>query len=152
SMVRGASAMTTEHRGRGEVRPLRRRGEIPPQRMRGEIPPQRKSAHDTSKRVVFKTALQAERAGRDLIDRAERSVETLRQRVFSNRLGPADVYDEPRSEISAFLKSCQQIFWALAAFSGLSNLLMLTGSFFMLQVYDRVLPGRSIPTLVALMA
>ena len=26
---------------------------------------------------------------------------------------------------------------------------MLTGSFFMLQVYDRVLPGRSIPTLVA---
>ena len=29
---------------------------------------------------------------------------------------------------------------------------MLTGSFFMLQVYDRVLPGRSVPTLVALMA
>ena len=28
---------------------------------------------------------------------------------------------------------------------------MLTGSFFMLQVYDRVLPGRSIPTLVALL-
>ena len=28
---------------------------------------------------------------------------------------------------------------------------MLTGSFFMLQVYDRVLPGRSVPTLVALM-
>jgi ABC-type protease/lipase transport system fused ATPase/permease subunit len=29
---------------------------------------------------------------------------------------------------------------------------MLNGSFFMLQVYDRVLPGRSIPTLVALLA
>ncbi|HXV29185.1 MAG TPA: type I secretion system permease/ATPase [Sinorhizobium sp.] len=29
--------------------------------------------------------------------------------------------------------------------------MMLTGSFFMLQVYDRVLPGRSIPTLVALL-
>ena len=28
---------------------------------------------------------------------------------------------------------------------------MLTGSFFMLQVYDRVLPGRSVPTLVALL-
>ena len=42
-------------------------------------------------------------------------------------------------------------FGALASFSGLSNLLMLTGSFFMLQVYDRVLPGRSIPTLVALL-
>jgi ATP-binding cassette subfamily C protein len=34
----------------------------------------------------------------------------------------------------------------------LSNILMLTGSFFMLQVYDRVLPGRSIPTLIALIA
>ncbi len=29
---------------------------------------------------------------------------------------------------------------------------MLTGSFFMLQVYDRVLPGRSVPTLIALLA
>ncbi|WP_165637080.1 type I secretion system permease/ATPase [Bradyrhizobium shewense] len=53
--------------------------------------------------------------------------------------------------MSAFLRSCRRIFWALAAFSGMSNLLMLTGSFFMLQVYDRVLPGRSIPTLIALM-
>jgi ATP-binding cassette subfamily C protein len=38
----------------------------------------------------------------------------------------------------------------MAAFSGLSNILMLTSSFFMLQVYDRVLPSRSVPTLVAL--
>jgi PrtD family type I secretion system ABC transporter len=30
------------------------------------------------------------------------------------------------------------------------NVLMLTGSFFMLQVYDRVLPSRSVPTLVGL--
>ena len=27
---------------------------------------------------------------------------------------------------------------------------MLTGAFFMLEVYDRVLPSRSVPTLVAL--
>ncbi|HUO55485.1 MAG TPA: type I secretion system permease/ATPase [Rhodoblastus sp.] len=51
----------------------------------------------------------------------------------------------------AFLSSCRRIFWGLALFSGLSNLLMLTGSFFMLQVYDRVLPGRSVPTLLALL-
>jgi ATP-binding cassette subfamily C protein PrsD len=38
----------------------------------------------------------------------------------------------------------------LFALSVTSNLLMLTGSVFMLQVYDRVLPSRSIPTLVAL--
>ena len=36
-------------------------------------------------------------------------------------------------------------------FSGLSNILMLTGSFFLLEVYDRVLPSHSVPTLVALM-
>lgn len=35
--------------------------------------------------------------------------------------------------------------------SMVSNLLMLVGSIFMLQVYDRVLPSRSLPTLVALL-
>ena len=35
-------------------------------------------------------------------------------------------------------------------FSGMSNLLMLTGAIFMLEIYDRVLPSRSIPTLIAL--
>ncbi|MET3581961.1 ATP-binding cassette subfamily C protein [Mesorhizobium robiniae] len=34
--------------------------------------------------------------------------------------------------------------------SGVVNVLALTGSFFMLQVYDRVVPGRSVPTLVGL--
>jgi ATP-binding cassette subfamily C protein len=38
----------------------------------------------------------------------------------------------------------------IAVFSGALNLLALTGSFYMLQVYDRVLPSRSIPTLVGL--
>ena len=34
--------------------------------------------------------------------------------------------------------------------SGVINILELTGSFFMLEVYDRVLPSRSIPTLIGL--
>ncbi len=38
----------------------------------------------------------------------------------------------------------------MAVFSALSNVLMLTGAMFMLEVYDRVLPSRSTPTLVAL--
>ncbi|TDK32215.1 type I secretion system permease/ATPase [Rhizobium deserti] len=38
----------------------------------------------------------------------------------------------------------------LAVSSCLVNLLTLTGSFFMLQVYDRVIPGRSLPTLAGL--
>ena len=34
--------------------------------------------------------------------------------------------------------------------SGIINLLMLTGSLFMMQVYDRVLGSHSVPTLVLL--
>lgn len=35
-------------------------------------------------------------------------------------------------------------------FSALINILTLTGSFYMLEVYDRVIPSRSVPTLVVL--
>jgi ATP-binding cassette, subfamily C, type I secretion system permease/ATPase len=126
---------------------------------RGELsPPVNLDEIEVSNLAVFIAAvgLLAERARRlsrisELIGWAGRTVEAMRRRLFSDQLRPADDYDEPRSEISAFLVSCRRIFWSLAAFSGLSNLLMLTGSFFMLQVYDRVLPGRSIPTLVALL-
>ena len=41
-------------------------------------------------------------------------------------------------------------FVALFILSMVSNLLMLTGPLFMLQVYDRVLASRSVPTLIAL--
>src|SRR4051812_35855573 len=34
--------------------------------------------------------------------------------------------------------------------TGMINVLYLTGSFFMLEIYDRVLPSRSVPTLVGL--
>ncbi|MEX2482700.1 MAG: type I secretion system permease/ATPase, partial [Gammaproteobacteria bacterium] len=40
----------------------------------------------------------------------------------------------------------------VALVSALINLLYLTGSFFMLEVYDRVLPSQSVPTLVGLAA
>lgn len=40
----------------------------------------------------------------------------------------------------------------VSLFSGLVNLLMLTGPMFMIQVYDRVLTSRSVPTLTALFA
>jgi PrtD family type I secretion system ABC transporter len=55
------------------------------------------------------------------------------------------------SELAAALASCRQAFVAVAVFSGMSNILMLTGAMFMLEIYDRVLPSRSIPTLVALL-
>src|SRR4051794_29642991 len=65
---------------------------------------------------------------------ARQFVDMTRQKLFSDRSGPAADYAPPKSEITSFLVSCRQIFWGLAGFSGLSNILMLTGSFFMLQV------------------
>ena len=55
------------------------------------------------------------------------------------------------SELAAALGACRRAFVATAAFSGMSNVLMLTGALFMLEVYDRILPSRSVPTLVALL-
>lgn len=43
-----------------------------------------------------------------------------------------------------------RLFLAVAVFSAVVNLLMLTGPLFMLQVYDRVLGSRSVETLTAL--
>ena len=56
----------------------------------------------------------------------------------------------PRTELAAALAACRSSYLGVAVFTGILNILYLTGSFFMLQVYDRVLPSRSIPTLVAL--
>ena len=54
------------------------------------------------------------------------------------------------SELATALSACRTALIGIAVFSGMSNILMLTGAFFMLEVYDRVLPSRSVPTLVAL--
>ena len=47
---------------------------------------------------------------------------------------------------------CRTALLSVAILSGLVNLLMLTGSVFMLEVYDRVIPSRSVPTLLGLFA
>ncbi len=56
----------------------------------------------------------------------------------------------PGSDLKRALGACRTAFVAVGLLSGASNILMLTGSFYMLQVYDRVLPSRSVPTLVGL--
>jgi ATP-binding cassette subfamily C protein len=48
------------------------------------------------------------------------------------------------------LGACRTAFIALGGASALINILYLTGSFYMLEVYDRVLSSRSIPTLIGL--
>ena len=60
------------------------------------------------------------------------------------------VKSEVHSELSEALAVCRGAFIASAVFSGMSNILMLTGAIFMLEIYDRVLPSHSVPTLVAL--
>jgi PrtD family type I secretion system ABC transporter len=55
-----------------------------------------------------------------------------------------------RSELGEALRACREAFIGVGLMSCMINLLYLTGSIFMLEVYDRVLPSRSVPTLVGL--
>jgi ATP-binding cassette subfamily C protein len=55
------------------------------------------------------------------------------------------------TELGDALGASRRAFYAVALFSGMSNILMLSGALFMLEIYDRVLPSRSVPTLVALL-
>ena len=59
------------------------------------------------------------------------------------------IYPE-HSELGAALASCRGAFLATGLISGMSNVLMLTGAVFMLEIYDRVLPSRSVPTLIGI--
>src|SRR6201982_2473514 len=55
-----------------------------------------------------------------------------------------------RTELGDALRACRSAFIGVGAMSCMINLLYLTGSLFMLEVYDRVLPSGSVPTLVGL--
>ena len=48
------------------------------------------------------------------------------------------------------MRRCRTAFVGVGLFSMLINVLMLTAPLFMLQVYDRVLPSHSVPTLIGL--
>ena len=48
------------------------------------------------------------------------------------------------------MRRCRAAFVGVGLFSMLINVLMLTAPLFMLQVYDRVLPSHSVPTLIGL--
>lgn len=59
---------------------------------------------------------------------------------LSENLGPAE----------SALRRCYGILIGVGLFTGVINVLALSGSFYMLQIYDRVLPSRSVPTLIGL--
>src|SRR5438034_4492294 len=56
----------------------------------------------------------------------------------------------PHPDLAVGLRECRGAFRSVALFSGVVNLLMLAGPLYMLQIYDRVLSSRSVPTLVGL--
>lgn len=63
----------------------------------------------------------------------------------------ANLFDKSGpDEIAQIYRASRSTMVATAVFSALVNILMLTGSMFMLQVYDRVLGSGSVPTLMAL--
>lgn len=65
----------------------------------------------------------------------------------SDRMSKSD-----KAPVTTALRQARMSFIGVAIFSFAVNLFMLTGPLFMLQVYDRVLTSRSIPTLIALYA
>ena len=57
-----------------------------------------------------------------------------------------------RITTGSWTRETRGLWTAALVFGAVSNLLLLTGPLFMLQVYDRVLTGRSVPTLLVLFA
>lgn len=61
---------------------------------------------------------------------------------FSNKI--------EKTSLNTVYLACRYGLIGVGIFSALMNILLLTGPFYMLQIYDRVLTSHSIPTLVAL--
>lgn len=63
----------------------------------------------------------------------------------------ADSGNSKRPSVSSAIVACRSALLGTAGISLVTNLLMLTGPLFMLQIYDRVLASGSVETLVALL-
>src|SRR4029079_18741788 len=79
----------------------------------------------------------------------------LKNMVCGSEYNHASVLDAPcralpYTKLTDLLIRCRDGFIAVGTFSMGINLLVLTVSIYMLQVYDRVLPGRSVETLLYL--
>lgn len=63
---------------------------------------------------------------------------------------PTSAQRGQKHPIAALLLKYAPVLSSVGIFSGVINVLALAGSFYMLQVYDRVLPSQSIPTLIGM--
>src|SRR5262249_35285962 len=64
--------------------------------------------------------------------------------------GTAPRQPTPVAELRDVLNRCRGALASVAIFSVLINVLALTGSIYMLQLYDRIIPAHSVATLIAL--
>jgi ATP-binding cassette subfamily C protein len=72
----------------------------------------------------------------------------MRRRTLLKK--PGDQFAIRSSDLAAAFDGFRGAILAVSVISGIINLLALTGSLYMLQVYDRVLSSHSVPTLVSL--
>ena len=70
--------------------------------------------------------------------------------VWERQLAEAKNQNTPSELRGELISGNRTVVFSIFAFSLVINALALTGSLFMLQVYDRVIPSSSIPTLLAL--
>jgi ATP-binding cassette, subfamily C, bacterial PrsD len=93
--------------------------------------------------AVMAAAVQSPSTGRIcVVPYVARGDKSMRSRVANG--------ERSGTSFLTVVSACRGALIGLALFSALINLLYLTGSFYMLQVYDRVIPSRSVPTLIAL--
>jgi PrtD family type I secretion system ABC transporter len=93
---------------------------------------------------------------RGIVERAKDAATTYRVRCSSTTDEPREKPgDQPgdgpkQPPLRAAVGAFRGALFGVGVASGVVNLLALTGPLFMLQLYDRVLPSRSVPTLVGL--
>ncbi len=58
----------------------------------------------------------------------------------------------PQDELAGALRQTKRLLWTAAGFSGAVNLLFLASPIYLIQIYNRVIPSGSIPTLIGLSA
>ena len=91
--------------------------------------------------LVTRMRMAAYKVGRLFVDRTQRASKAL----------PVAETPKEVSDLTTALRDHRPMFWVIFGFSVPVNLLMLTGSVFMLLVYDKVLTSGSLPTLLALL-
>jgi len=89
-------------------------------------------------------------AAADAFGRLAKAVARLVARQSVQEVVPPKQMAPPSNQLSDALRQCRGPIIAIAFASALVNILYLTGAIYMMEVYDRVLGSRSIPTLIGL--